>query len=113
MNKKLTRAEANSELALRINFEPKCIHCINNTQHTGEHLFVWTNFFTSREAVAELVMRIEDDTRLAVRFIDALAGYLGPIRNTAKWYGMPFYWLRATPEQITLAACVALGIETE
>lgn len=97
--KKLSRAEACVELALRID----------------PFLSPAPDYFASRDSAAELVAFITDFQQRRA-FMDALtvALQLTEVDYEINYTDDDFFKvILATPEQITLAACSALGIEVE
>jgi len=111
---KLTRAEACAELAQRMGLfyqiDGEDVYAkfgeIVTDRDNVLRLPIW-NPFTSRDAAAELVTWIAKDFALYHRFDMA---FFDPLPNETDFNLAAFL---ATPEQITLAACKALGIEVE
>lgn len=111
--KKLSRAEVNAELALRMG---------EQSQHDNP-LYHLPDFFTDRNAAAELAAWIFANTRyvpditthnLQADFITALDALVINADPAPRGYlGGPWVGLLATPEQITLAACKALNLSVE
>jgi len=108
-SRKLTRDDAIVELWARItNCVPQCGDCARHAP----------DFFTSRDAAAELLDWLaQNGPDLIYRFHRHLCTVLGlkqQLTLASDWSGAPLLTVqRATPEQITLAACKALSIEVE
>jgi hypothetical protein len=124
--KKLSRAEACAELARRIGltvrettmpeiYEWQVIGAsgrrVAGSRKGSKEAMESVPFFTSRDAAAELVRWMEK--REPACFV-----FLAEVRTALAIHGMhvpddAFRYLLATPEQITLAACAAIGLEVE
>lgn len=121
--RKLTRAEACAELARRIGWVPddtpgsftyKLWRSPNPTRsYPGNWQECPPDFFTSRDGAAELVAWLAGPSAILlfnhqfnkeVRWLSI---------NAAEGNDITVGALLLTPEQITLAACEALGIEVE
>jgi hypothetical protein len=118
--KKLSRKEANAELAQRVGWPSTCEVCVQAEYeyHPGECVEMVPDFFTSRDAAAELAAWILSEAnagRASVqRFIQELELKLWAGQRRKDWvYARIITCMLATPEQLTLASCAALNIETE
>lgn len=120
--KKLTRAEACIELARRIwphiRIEPSPFYADDFLVYKDPdrpYLYEQFNPFTDRDVTAEIVewfARNDEAVEAQVTFVNALCRSVEfNAHNTSMQDLMAL--LCATPEQITLAACAALGIEVE
>lgn len=116
---KLTKAEARMALAFRLGWTQ------NRVSETVGYM-MWKSpdevikrdppdFFASRNAAAELAEWIFGhaftDRGLCERFLQALKAQFP---STPEWYACEdFQLILSEPQQITNAACIALGLEVE
>jgi hypothetical protein len=123
---KLDRQSVNADLARRIGWQefPYLVTSLGRPEGKrvfcppGQPVHVSTyedapDFFTDRNAAVELVSWIyKQDIRLRIKFGQALDALLWADRDHKAW-NERFEYLLAKPEQITLAACAALGLAVE
>lgn len=121
--RKLTRAEACAALARMI--WPTCDYALRTSggadvRPTKNYEWGYFDPFTSRDAAAELVAWLSIHTlwETFVEHLNAIiceydqSKYPGVAQNRGEVAKLFKRALLATPEQITLAACRALGIDT-
>jgi hypothetical protein len=107
--RKLTRAEACAELARRTRWLAPRPFCKYWFSPAGQRFAQPPDYFTSRDAAAELVQWVCSDYRLRCKFEDALfALWQKPKHYDAE---TAFDFLLAEPHEVTSAVCAALGIE--
>lgn len=117
--RKLARVEACAELARRIWPDAK-IHRRADGRGVSVRNQAWNGRsfapFIDHAAARELVAWIRRQGRTAQRFVASLATVcdIPQVHDGASYYDSHILlFLVATPEQITLAACAALGIELD